>query len=180
MITSLYTSSFQKSYTFLYPALCIGKNSAFKPKGTYMSIPELYEFSDYKLILKYVVNNTKPDWVKFKYHNITSNKMFYKDISVPQFDLFVFDMKEFKSDWDLILQGKYSQLSERLKQLLKGYYKEHSPEWKYVDSFINPHAHFKDYARLYDINEDILVSVGELCDKPIEQDEQLILINLNY
>jgi hypothetical protein len=48
--------------------------------------------------------------------------------------------------------------------MLCDYYGVHTPEWVYIESFIFPEKYFAVYANILNIDEDLLRTVGELCE----------------
>jgi hypothetical protein len=45
----------------------------------------------------------------------------------------------------------------------------------YVEGYLYPALHFDDYAKILGVEKEMLISVGELCDKPDIQKETLVL-----
>lgn len=171
MYKKLYDKYFQKSYTFLFPITRISKNSRFNPLGTYIALDGIYKFEDCKLICLYKHDNDSV-WNKFKYYNFTVNVKFEKEIVLDEYrSLIIFDLSEFKEDYEFFLQGKYSKFSDTLKQILKDFYKPTSPEWFYIDSFINPAKYFDIYSKLLETDIRVIKEVGELCNKYNEDKE---------
>lgn len=63
------------------------------------------------------------------------------------------------------MDGKYSKMSTRAKQLLTDYYGIHTPEWVFIESYVFPEAYFDKYAEILEVDVKKLRKVGELCDK---------------
>ena len=87
---------------------------------------------------------------------------------------YVFDMNQIAYDYDLFMQGKYSQFSKNAKKNLSDYYGIHTPEWVYIESFIFPKKYFKQYAEILEMDVIVLQEVGELCNKQDTQKETFI------
>jgi hypothetical protein len=76
----------------------------------------------------------------------------------------VFDFQIYKADWFNFILGKYSKLSNVLKRAIKNYYGDRSSEYKYIETFLFPEKYFSIYAKLLDIDVNVLEKTGELCD----------------
>jgi hypothetical protein len=164
MIESLYGKYFQKSRSFLYPALGIKKSSSTHPTGTYLSLEGRIGPEDMKLICSY--NNCETDGFKaFENKMLLTNPLFEQVIQVQDYKLYVFDYQTYKDDWFNFLLGKYSKLSTVLKRAIKVYYGENSSEYKYMDSYLYPEKYHSLYAKILDVDiKTIKSSGGELCD----------------
>jgi hypothetical protein len=90
--------------------------------------------------------------------------------------VYVFDLNTYKEDYDLFLEGHYSQLSDDAKQMMMDYYGIHTPEWVFIDSYLFPENYFSRYAEILDVDEDMLIKVGELCSK-YDCDKEMCLLN---
>ena len=172
IIHDLYKKYFQKSKIFMYPLLGIERGNV-APEEVYFSIRDNYKPEDKKLVLVY---NPKMDlkYESFKEGRLVNHKLLYdrfKDQNGN--DIFVFDMSGFASDWDLFLKGKYSQMSLKIKNQILNFFEKNSGNYIYVNSFLFPEKWFKRYAEILDVSEELLKEVGELCDVPNQQMEQL-------
>lgn len=187
MITDLYRKYFQKSYTFVYPWLRIRNNvGSFAPVQTYTTWKGLYVPQDYKLICEYGGNPSDPNWREFQRKHLLSHRNLENVAELPEYpradmvpdhdpptSYFIFDMSEFKEDFDHFVEGRYSKFSQSARKMLNDYYGVTSPQWAYIDSFINPGKYFKDYAKILNVDEGLLREVGELCEKPHGPSEEL-------
>lgn len=165
MIKDMYKSYFQKSYTFLYPQLGFKRNKDPRPKQVYLHWPEEFPMSERKLVCVYQKENDSA-WNTFEREKLLKHHML--DFVVPLDDnkiAYVFDMNQIAHDYDLFMQGKYSQFSKNAKRNLSDYYGIHTPEWVYIESFIFPKKYFKQYAELLEMDAAVLQEVGELCNK---------------
>jgi len=172
MITSLYGKYFQKSRSFLFPALGIKKMSLFNPTSVYLSIEGKISVEDRKLICAYKAEDS--DIFKtFESDVLTSNPLFEYVIDADEFKLYVFNFDKWANDWKHFLEGKYSKLSRELKLLIKNYYGETSSEYQYIETYLYPEKFMDVYAKLLDVSVKLLKEVGELCDKYNSEKETL-------
>jgi hypothetical protein len=79
MIDSLYTKYFQKSRSFLFPALGIKRTSNFTPSGTYLSVEGLVSPEDVKLVCSFPDNESE-GFKAFEQQMLLSNPL-YRGIS---------------------------------------------------------------------------------------------------
>ena len=163
MIDSLYTKYFQKSRSFLFPALGIKRTSNFTPSGTYLSIEGVISPEDMKLVCSFVDDKSE-GFKAFEEHMLLTNPLFIEVIPIQGYKLYVFDFQIYKDDWFNFILGKYSKLSNVLKRAIKNYYGDRSSEYKYIETFLFPEKYFSIYAKLLDIDVNILEKTGELCD----------------
>ena len=163
MIKSLYGKYFQKSKSFLYPALGIKKNSGFSPSATYLSIKGYINPEDVKLVCVFDLTNSE-EYPLFEKHMLIENPLFLEKIKTKDSNIYVFDFYIYQTDWFYFILGKYSQLSPTLKKAIKQFYGSNSAEYSYLDSYLNPKEYFEEYASLLDIDVEKLKVIGELCD----------------
>lgn len=180
MITALYAKYFQKSKTFLFPLLGIPKNSPYAPTGVYVSWAGKYEPEHQKLILVYKEQDT-PEYYDFRATYIYNNSLFQVESSTTNGqDIFVFDLSVFSSDHKQFLQGKYSQFTGKCKKIIRNFYGETSPEYRYIDTYLYPDRYFDLYTKLLNVEPGLLESVGELCDayNPVEEQLKILVEDL--
>ena len=163
MIKSLYGKYFQKSKSFLYPALGIKKSSDFSPSGTYLAIDGYIGPEDVKLICTFDKDDSE-EFKDFEKHMLLENPLFLDKVEVKDFTVYIFDYQIYQNDWFNFILGKYSKLSTTIKRAIKQYYGNNSAEYTYIDSYLFPKEYFQDYAGLLDMNVDELKTIGELCD----------------
>lgn len=163
MIDSLYTKYFQKSRSFLFPALGIKRTSNFTPSGTYLSVDGLVKPEDVKLVCSFPDDESE-GFKAFEQQMLLSNPLFLEVISIQGYKLYVFDFQIYEKDWFNFILGKYSKLSTVLKRAIKNYYGEKSSEYKYIETFLFPEKYFTVYAKLLDVDVRVLEETGELCD----------------
>lgn len=175
IINDIYKKYFQKSKIFLYPLLGIERGNVV-PEEVYFSINNKYKPEDRKLVLVY---NPKMDlkYEPFKEERLINHKLLIEWMEDNNGnEIYVFDMSGFASDWDLFLTGKYSQMSLKVRNEILNFFDKNSGNYVYVNSFLFPKKWFKRYAEILDVSEDLLKEVGELCDIPNLEKEQLNLV----
>ena len=164
MIKSLYKDYFQKSKTFLFPALKIARNSSIQVSQIYISWEGLYKPEDRKLIVMYENTETSA-FLAFETKVLRSHPLFFTDYKTKDGKrIYVYDFSILHKDWDNFLAGKYSKLSKELKKAILEYYGKKSMEYEYITSFLFPEDFYDVYAQLLGVEIDILMEVGELCD----------------
>lgn len=174
MIKSLYDKYFQKSRTFLFPVLGIKKSSPYPPLETYLVWADRYGLEDRVLICKFKVEQSEA-FQNFEQRMLRGNPLFKEQLYTKDgYGLYVFSMNAYPKDWDLFLEGRYSQLSPILKKAIKEYYGADSAEYEYIDTYLNPSKYFELYAKLLSVKKATLESVGELCNKYDVKKETLI------
>jgi len=176
MIDSLYTKYFQKSRSFLFPALDIKRTSKFSPSGTYVALNGLIQPEDIKLICAYKEDSSE-EFKNFEEQMLLSNPLFSQILHISHYNLYVFDFQTYADDWFSFMLGKYSKLSNVLKRAIKVYYGENSSEYKYIETFLYPEKYFDIYARLLDVEPRTLKMIGELCD-PCDLEKESLKIPL--
>ena len=175
MIKSIYKKYFQKSKSFLYPALGIKKNSVYTPSGTYLAIPGLYGVEDVRLICTYDKPVDDEKYNAFEEKNILSHPLFLNKIDTENNIVYIFNYDIYMDDWFNFIAGKYSKLSIVLKKAIRVYFGESSVEYKHLNIYLNPKEHFDLYAKLLNTDVEIVNHSGELCDEPNLEKESLRL-----
>jgi hypothetical protein len=172
MINALYNQYFQKSRSFLYPILGIHRSSYSHPVQTYIKWVNTNP-KDRKLICLYTNTNTT-DFKAFENDVLKPNRYYSCHYEGENNSVvYTFDLKKHAKDWDNFIKGKYSKLSETTKQCIREYYQIGSPECEYIDSFLYPSKYVKMYSKLLQVDKNLLIEVGELCDPPNEEKEIL-------
>lgn len=178
MISNLYTKYFQKSRSFLYPALGIKRTSHHSPSGTYIALEGLVNPEDLKLICTFKEDESE-GFKSFEQQMLLSNPLFSSIVHVEGYRVYLFDFTGYQSDWFNFIMGKYSQFSTPLKKAIKLYYGENSSEYKYMDSYLHPEKYFEVYAKLLSVDTHILKEVGELCD-PCDLEKETLKIPVEH
>lgn len=181
-ITELYSDYFQKSKTFLFPALGIRRNEHTASINTFISWEDRYSVEDHRLIVVKNGGIENPHYRQFEKVYLLANKLFEDMTFINKNTIaYVFNLETFKDDWGFFLQAKYSKLSITLKNRIKNYYKDHSIEWELIESFLYPKNYFEVYSDLiYDIKDrarglEVLRTVGELCS-PYDEDLEMFKV----
>jgi hypothetical protein len=175
-ITELYSDYFQKSKTFLLPALGLKRSAQTSAIMTFIHWPGHYRPEDRRLIVVKAGNNEDPEYRMFEKIYLLNN-VHFENLLQPEENTiaYIFNLERYAADWDHFLKGRYSLLSTGLKDKVKAYYGERSSEWEYIKSFLFPSYYFDTYARLlfdersYHSGLEMLQSVGELC-APYDQE----------
>ncbi len=168
MINGLYKTYFQKSRAFLYPLVNIGKKAAYTPAMTYLSWKGVHIANECRLIATYNTDVSSEKWNSFLKDVLYKNP-FYEDYSHTEdgkIAVVIFNMQVRQSSFEAVVLGKYSQIPADMRSLILLYYGYNSQEWAYIETFLLPAKHFKLYAKLLDIEVEVLEAVGELCDIP--------------
>lgn len=173
MIHKLYDKYFQKSKSFLYPALGI-KRSTFFPKITYMSVDQYINIEDVKLICTFE-NDTSSNFSTFEKKVLFENSLFIEKLPIKEQPAYVFNLEPYESDWFNVILGRYSKLSAPLKKAIKLYYGENSAEYQYIDTYLHPEKYYQVYADFLSVEPETLKKVGELCNSPDLEKENLKL-----
>lgn len=161
MIEGIYRKPFQKSYAFIYPVLGFRRNGV-RPEQTYLLGDNI---EDYSLVCIYkpIADET---WRKFEYTMLLNHPLLQSVIPLGETTAYIFNMSDYKEDLDNFWKGKYSKLSSIAKKYIMNYYNVTSPMFVYMESFLYPEKYIKRYSELLAVKEELLISVGELCEKP--------------
>lgn len=178
MIDSLYTKYFQKSRSFLYPALGIKRTAHHTPSGTYIALDGLVGPEDMKLAVTFKEDQTE-GFKSFEEQMLLSNPLFSSIVNIQDYNIYLFDYESYKNDWFNFIMGKYSKFSNPLKKAIRLYYGEASSEYKYMDSYLNPEKYYEVYAKLLGIEPSIIKAVGELCD-PCDIEKETLKIPVEH
>ncbi len=179
ILNHLYTRYFQKSKSFLYPLLNFKRNMPFPPRQSYLAWKNFYVSQDCKLMVSFDLYLDTPEWKKFLVDEIYPHEMFSEHIASTEYftmtdgtaakrmvDVIVFDLTFHREDVERILKGQYSKVSDKLKNKVRAYYGYHTPEWAHMESFLYPEKYYGQYAKILDVEEQILRDGVELCESP--------------
>ena len=178
MIDSLYTKYFQKSRSFLYPALGIKRTSVHAPSGTYIALEGRINPEDMKLVCTFKEDNSE-GFRSFEQQLLITNPLFEKIVHVEDYSVYTFDYSGYQNDWFNFIMGHYSKFTNPLKRAIKQYYGEQSSEYKYIDSYLYPEKYVDVYAKLLGIEPELLTQVGELCD-PCDLEKETLKIPVEH
>lgn len=174
MIDSLYTKYFQKSRSFLFPALGVKKTANFSPAGTYVAVDGIVQPEDMKLVCAYKEDKSEGFRI-FEEQMLLTNPLFNQVLHIREYNLYLFDYQTYMDDWFNFMLGKYSKLSPVLKRAIKAYYGDTSSEYRYIESYLFPDKFFDTYAKLLDVDPYMLKKIGELCD-PCDLEKETLKI----
>lgn len=142
-ITSLYRDYFQKSRVFLYPILEIKRGVSVTPVQTFTSWKDYHDHSDFKLSILYHLREDA-DFKMFEEIKLLGHPLFYNFKKVGESDgVYVFNLENYKEDWEMFLKGKYSKLSKQTKQKIISFHGTNTPNYPYIESFLQPEMYFQ-------------------------------------
>ena len=159
----------QKSRVFLYPLLGIRRGVSSTPVETYMSWKDVYTIYDFKLVTVYHLRDDQ-EFKSFEETQLMGNPLFENYFELENgYGVYVFDFSNMSSDYKRVLNGKYSRLSSGYKSKILNFYKNQM----LIQSYLYPEKFFKDCAKLYNVEVQLLKEVGELCNLPDLEKETL-------
>lgn len=178
-IETLYRDYIQKSRLFLFPILNIERGGSVTPIETYISWKDHYGPTDYKLICLYHLRDDA-EFRAFERLKLLGNSKFhdFKQLKDNK-GLYIFDLSNHKEDWDKVVSGQYSKLSEPHKKRIQEFFGNAGTSYPYIESYLYPEKYHAMYAEILSERKDrkemeeSLRYVNELCDKPSWELEQL-------
>ena len=174
MVNRVYDEYIQKSRIFIYPLLDIKKGSEAVPIESYVSWTGVFDSSEMKYVCIYHLRDDDT-FKRFEKVKLTGNKLFHAYYeTVDGNGAYVFDMSEYKSDWNHFIDGKYTLLSSNTKNAILKFFMTNKSNYHQINSYLNPEIYFEQYANLLNVSEKLLRDVGELCSKPDLDKETLI------
>jgi len=174
VINTLYDKYFQKSKIFLYPLLGIKRGTSVIPDETYLSWNKKYSPEDRKLICNYKIR-TDLEYSDFEKNVLLKHSRLYDYVKINDSNsVFIFDFSDLKNDWDYFTIGRYSKLDNKIKNKILDFFEKSSGNYVYVHSFLYPNKWYERYAELLNVSKSLLEEVGELCDKPNFEKENLL------
>jgi hypothetical protein len=178
MIEKLYKKYFQKSKTFLYPALGIRKRSYATPDDTYLAIEGKFGIEDVKLVCCFKKDSSDKFKI-FEEKMLLSNPLFLEKLELKDSNIYIFNLEIYENDYFNVIFGKYSKLSNMLKKAIKEYFGESSAEYSYVETYLYPEKFYEKYSELLDIDQKTLKNIGELCNPTDIEKETLKILPEN-
>lgn len=169
----VYTKYFQKSKLFLYPLLGLKNGIEYVPANTYFCLENHYGPNDYKLICVYETEKTV-GFKNFEIKFLKSHSMLDSFYNLKDKQVYIFDLKTYKYDYMMFIEGKYSKLSIGTKNKILNYFSSNGKTSSYIESFLNPAEYHDIYAKKLDVNVSIIKEVYEVCSKPDLIKETLI------
>ena len=174
VLDALYSSYFQKSKVFLYPLLDIKRGTSVIPSETYIGWKNIAP-EDAKLVCVYPIRKDD-DYVSFTNNVLLKHNRLYDHIIIDSATaVYIFDFSDIINDWTSFVNGKYSQMSDNIKRKILNFFEKNSGNYVYVKGFLYPETHYSDYARILNVDIELLKSVGELCDIPNLEKETLLI-----
>ncbi len=175
VINTLYKKYFQKSKIFLYPLLEIKRGTSVVPEETYLSWNDSITPEDMKLVCLYH-SRTDVEYQNFEKNVLLKHSRLCDYIRVDSVKLIcTFDFSDLGDDWSCFLEGKYSKMDVKIKRKILNFFDSNSGNYYYVNSYLFPVPHYRLYAELLDVPVELIRTVGELCDKPNFEKENLVL-----
>ena len=175
VINTLYDKYFQKSKIFLYPILGIKRGINIIPQETYLSWNEKYGPEDMKLVCVYKTRKDS-EYINFEANTLLKHTRLYDYINInDDTSVFIFDFYDLETDWNYFIKGKYSKINNVTKNKILDFFGKNSSNYVYVHSFLYPNKWFVRYAELLDVTPEFLTSVGELCNTPDLEKENLLI-----
>ena len=156
----------QKSRIFLYPLLGIRRGGSNTPVQTYLTWDGMYTVNDYKFIVVYHLRDDE-EFKNFEEKKLLGNPLFSDFFELEDGSAaYVFDLSEYKKEYKLIVNGKYSMLPEAYKNKVLSFFKNHHQHHTSIMSYLKPEKFIGNYAQLLGVKESLLREVGELCSLP--------------
>jgi hypothetical protein len=173
-VHALYKKYFQKSKIFIYPLLGIKRGTKVVPTETYLSWNKSYSPEDMKLICVYDTSNS--EYLQFEKDVILKHNRLSDYIKASANKCIVtFDFSDLSEDWKHFVNGRYSQINLNVKKKILEFFDKNTGNYVYVYSYLFPEKFFDRYAEILNVPVSLLISVGELCDKPDFDKEKLEL-----
>lgn len=151
----------QKSRAFIWPLLKIDAS----PLETYLRFGNVIPSSSDRLLIA-LFYNQNPDYLNKKYL-IEKNKYYDFTFSDKDFDYVVFNCNSIKDDYDKIIAGEYSKLSNG-----SAFYLFTTSKNKTVIAAVNPNNYYQEYEAVLDLPKDSLKN-KELLQKPRLEEETI-------
>tara|TARA_R110000744_G_scaffold371530_1_gene482578 strand:+ start:5508 stop:6062 length:555 start_codon:yes stop_codon:yes gene_type:complete len=180
-VKKTYKGYFQKSKVFIYPLLGIKKGVRFVPVQTYVSWNGYYTKDMNKFLCLYSIDKNNSEFKSFQDFHLKSHESFEEYHIIDDFNhLFVFDLSLFKKDILKFKEGKYSEFTEKTKEIISLFFGEKGTIAEYVESYLWPDYYYDEYSKMLDVDINVLMSVKELCDKPnfIKEDLKKDFVNV--
>ena len=175
VIDALYRKYFQKSKIFLYPLLGIKRGTSVVPSETYLSWENKVDSEDMKLVCVYHTR-TDMEYLQFEKNILLKHNRLVDFTKVDEDKLVaIFNFSDLSDDWSYFLDGKYSKMNTNTKRKILDFFDKRSGNYAYVESYLFPENHFETYAKILSVDVEILKSVGELCNKPDFEKENLLI-----
>ena len=118
---------------------------------------------------------TDDEFQTFETNKLLNNKHFHNFHELADgTGLYAFDFSEYDNDYNKVITGKYSTLSQPYKQRILKFFRQHNSPQTHIISYLSPLLFMKQYAKLLDVDINLLKSIGELCSLPDLNSENLV------
>jgi hypothetical protein len=161
-ITRISQEYFQKSQFFLYPLLKIPHTLS--PERTYMQWKN-FTVDDYMLTCIYSKIND-PNIQQLEKQHMLSNPMLLDVYPADDQIIYVFDFKQYRNNWDVVVKGEYSRMSKYAKDSILAYYKQRPEKEKYAHCYLYPDLYYEVYADLLQVDVSLFYEGTELISEP--------------
>lgn len=151
----------QKSRTFLWPLL----NLKVKPVETYLQFGDINHTEETRILIVLFYNGAE-DYKKYK-SEIESHKCYDFTFVDDDFDIVTFNFYSMKNDYDKIINGEYSQISNDYKLYMSAL--ETNP---IILKCLEPEYNYKEFAQILNVPEYELEG-KELLSPPNFEEETL-------
>jgi hypothetical protein len=179
-MSNVYTDYFQKSKVFLYPLLKFKKGMSYVPMQTYVCWGDVYTPDDYMLLCEYRAKTT--NGFKIFYNNyLKKHELFFNHIDMGNNKhMFIFNLKDYKYDFDRFMLGKYSQFSLKSKMTILDFFNSPGTMLNFVTAFLSPDTAHLEYAKELNVDIKDIIKIYEVCSilnlkKETFQDNNLLL-----
>ena len=163
---SVYEEYIQKSSLFCYPLIGVRRKARFVPAETYMAYEGWYALNDCRFICYYDCCK-EAGFEDFSEGNLKSSKLFEKVFSLSKTErMYIFNFSACRSDWQLILDGKYSCLSHDYKEAILDFHNSFKHEQHEMRRILYPKRFYRELSEFFNVSERILQEVVEVLDKP--------------
>lgn len=138
---------FQKSTAFLAPLLGLDHTKNQLPLNTYLELADFEFKSTTPLIVIYYSQDPR---FKETLNLLMNNPRYEMDLRLPDNNhLVIFDMSNLQEDYNKILEGKYSELSDQSKTIIKS----RVPANHLIVMSLDPEKNKKHVAESLEVNE---------------------------
>lgn len=172
-ITTVSQKYAQKSRLFVYPLLGIRRGVSVTPVGTYLTWRDMYTVVDCKFIAVYHLRDDAA-FKQFEKRYLIGNRHFDNFFELEDGDgAYVFDFKEYKMDYKMIVNGKYSKITPANKIRIAAFFKNNHVHHQSIHSWLYPERFHKDYAKVLGVDLSLIKQVYETCSLPDLRQENL-------
>jgi hypothetical protein len=131
----------KKSKTFLWPLV----NINIKPIETYLFFGDI-DTSKKKLLIV-LFHNKNPDYISIK-SKIEMHPYYDFTFTDDEFDIVTFNFYKIRNDFDKVVAGKYSEISQNFKNIISTIEKN-----KIVLKCLDPENNYLEFAKILEIHD---------------------------